>query len=281
MRYANSSLKKDISGQEVSDKNARSLFSVIKGLEASVRNIQFPELREENNFNQEVFSIQPNTTDFKLESQEIDLTKLEAIKDKIDSLIISYTFRFIILNENINSEEMIDCIKIIREAFSSQNIKPIILTFTTFEYLLRIYNPFIYSQLLDGRMVLFGEDIFLKVKQPDYNYYRKSLLEDTNNIFLFPYKKSLIQWKSIKNFIQNEFESEIKRGLFLKLYLEKSLIEPRYNTCLEECKKTFPLYIQQINELTENHNRKNDDKLSFKTYSLLKTFSSEINNFLS
>ena len=88
MRYANSSLKKDISGQEVSDKNARSLFSVIKGLEASVRNIQFPELREENNFNQEVFSIQPNTTKFKLESQEINLTKLEAIKDKIDSLRI-------------------------------------------------------------------------------------------------------------------------------------------------------------------------------------------------
>jgi len=132
--------------------------------------------------------------------------------------------------------------------------------------------------LLDGRVALLGEDIFLKVKQPDYYYYRKSLLEETTNIFLFPYKKSLIQSRDIKNFIQNGFESEIKRGLFLELYLKKSLLEPRYNECIDECKKWFPQYIQQIDELTQNYRSVNDDQLSFKTYNLLKTLSYEINN---
>ena len=275
LRYSGTSLE-----QKLPTGESELLYLVINGLESSIKSIELPVETNENIFKQEIFSIEPYTEDFKSESRKIDLTGLEAIKDKIDSFIISYTFRFIVLKENLTSEEEISCLQMIKDVFGRSDDKPIILTFMTFEYLLRIYNPFIYSQFLDARINLIGEDVFKKIKPPDSYYYKKSLLEETNNIFLFPYKKSLIQTKSIKNFIRNGFESEIRRGLFLKLYLEKSLIEPGYNNCLNECKKVFPHYIQKINELTKNYNTDDSNQLSFKTYNLLKTFSSEINNFL-
>ncbi len=280
LKYAGSPFNKNTSKQTVSKRRAELFYFVMKGLESSVRNIKLPEFPEEKDFKQDTFLNEVNTEEFKSEDQEIDLSKLNKCRDKIDALIISYTTRFIILKDNIKSAEIIDCVDTIRKVFNKQEIKPIILSFAIFEYYLRVYNPFIYSQFLDGRKVLLGEDLFLKVKQPDYYFYRKSLIEETSNVLLFPQKESLFLPNSIRHFIQNGFNSKVKRGLFLKLYLEKSILEPRFNRCIDECKKSYPQYIQQINDLTSNYRLVNEDQLSFNTYNLLKIFSSEINKFL-
>ena len=68
------------------------------------------------------------------------------------------------------------------------------------------------------------------------------------------------------------------RALFLKLYLEKSLLDPQFNYFLDECKKVYPEYIQMINELANNHNLLSEEQLSRKLFGLLKTLASDINN---
>jgi len=279
VKYAasNNKVRKNKTG---SDRRAELLYSVMKGLEPSVRNIKISAFSEEKNFKQDTLLTDVNTEEFKSEYQEIDLSKLESCRDKIDAFIISYTTRFIILKDGIKDDEIIDCIETIQKVFSKQNIKPIILNFAIFEYYLKIYNPFIYSQLLDGRKVLFGEDLFLKVKQPDYYFYCKSLIEETSNILLFSRNRELIQSNSVRHFIQNGFSSKAIRGLFLKLYLEKSILEPKYNRHMDDCKKFYPQYIQQINDLMNNNNLVSEDQLSFNTYNLLKSFASDIHKSL-
>jgi len=280
LKYAGSPFNRNTSKQTGSKRRAELFYSVFKGLESSVRNIKLPAFSGEKDFKQDSFLTDVNTNEFNSEDQKIDLSKLNKCRDKIDSFIVSFTIKFIILKEEIKPEETIDCIDTIQKVFNKQKIKPIILSFAIFEYYLRIYNPFIYSQLLDGREVLFGEDLFLKVKQPDYYFYRKSLIEETSNVLLFPQKKSLFLQNSIRHFIQNGFNSKVKRGLFLKLYLEKSILEPGFNRCFDECKKSYPQYVQQINDIINNYNLVNEDQLSFNTYNLLKNFSSDINKSL-
>ncbi len=261
-------------------RKAELFYSVIKGLESSIKNIKLPAFLEEKDFKQNKFLPGAIDEEFKSADQEIDLSKLNKYKDKIDSFTISYTTRFIILKDGLKDDEIIDCIKTIYKIFNHHKIRPIILNFAIFEYYLRIYSPFTYSQLCDGRKVLFGEDVFLKVKQPDYYFYSKSLADEIGNILLFPKNKSLILQSNIRNFIQNGFSSKAKRGLFLKLYLEKSILEPRYNHCIDECKKFYPQYIRHIDDLTNNNDQVDGEKLSRDTYSLLKTFSSDINKSL-
>lgn len=275
--FSNNNKRKNKTGL---DRRAELLYSVMKGLEPSVRNIKISAFSEEKNFKQDTLLTDVNTEEFKSEYQEIDLSKLESCRDKIDAFIISYTTRFIILKDGIKDDEIIDCIETIQKVFSKQNIKPIILNFAIFEYYLKIYNPFIYSQLLDGRKVLFGEDLFLKVKQPDYYFYCKSLIEETSNILLFSRNRELIQSNSVRHFIQNGFSSKAIRGLFLKLYLEKSILEPKYNRHMDDCKKFYPQYIQQVNDLINNNNLVSEDQLSFNTYNLLKSFASDIHKSL-
>jgi len=275
--FSNNNKRKNKTGL---DRRAELLYSVMKGLEPSVRNIKISAFSEEKNFKQDTLLTDVNTEEFKSEYQEIDLSKLESCRDKIDAFIISYTTRFIILKDGIKDDEIIDCIETIQKVFSKQNIKPIILNFAIFEYYLKIYNPFIYSQLLDGRKILFGEDLFLKVKQPDYYFYCKSLIEETSNILLFSRNRELIQSNSVRHFIQNGFSSKAIRGLFLKLYLEKSILEPKYNRHMDDCKKFYPQYIQQVNDLINNNNLVSEDQLSFNTYNLLKSFASDIHKSL-
>jgi hypothetical protein len=277
LRYTNPSFDANkIKLNQVGRKRrAELLYNVMKGIKVPVDNIEHPAIHDNSNF-KELKSIPYIESELDLEIKKIDLDNLSSCSGKIDAFIISYTVKLIILKENISSEEMIDCIDLIRKIFTGHTVKPIILNFTLFEYYLRVYNPFIYSQLLDCRRVLLGEDIFLKVKQPDYYYYRKSLIDETANVLLSPQGSSLFNRDSIRSYVQNGFTSKANKGLFLKLYLEKSIVEPRFNQCVEECKKLYPQYVQQVNHLTSNYNHIGEEQLSFDTYKLLKTLSSEI-----
>jgi hypothetical protein len=278
LRYTNSSFDTNTikSNETGSKKKAELLYNIMKGFEKSISNIKPSTFQGNHDFNQ-LMPFPDVNQELESEINGIDLDSLNGCLNKIDSFIISYTARFIILKEGINTEEIIDCIDTVGKVFTEHNIKPVILNFALFEYYLRIYNPFIYSQLLDSRKVLFGEDLFLKIKQPDYYFYRKSLIDETGNVLLFPQGSFLFNRNSIRNYIRNGFNSKANRALFLKLYLEKSIIEPRYNQCVEECKKFYPQYVQQVNHLTGNYNHINEDQLSFDTYKLLKSLSSEIN----
>jgi hypothetical protein len=282
IKYSGTSFDKKKIRSKQTDLKRRSelLYFIMEGFESSVSNINMPTFPLDKSFSQHILFTDSNTGEFNSEDKEIDLSKLNSCKDKIDSFIISYTTRFVILKKNIRRGEIIDCIETIQKVFSKQRVKPIILSFAIFEYYLRIYNPFMYSQLHDGRKVLLGEDVFLKVKQPNYYFFRKFLLDETNSILLFPQYRSMILQSSTRDFIQNGFSSKAKRGLFLKLYLEKSILEPKFNHCMDECKKFYPHYIQQINDLTNNYQLSNEDQLSYDTYSLLKTFASDIHKSL-
>ena len=282
LKYSGTSFDKKKIRSKQTDLKRRSelLYFIMEGFESSVSNINMPTFPLDKSFSQHILFTDSNTGEFNSEDKEIDLSKLNSCKDKIDAFIISYTTRFIILKKNIKQGEIIDCIETIQKVFSKQRVKPIILSFAIFEYYLRIYNPFMYSQLHDGRKVLLGEDVFFKVKQPNYYFYRKFLLDETNSILLFPQYRSMILQSSTRDFIQNGFSSKAKRGLFLKLYLEKSILEPKFNHCMNACKKFYPQYILQINDLTNIYDQADGEKLSRDTYKLLKTFSSDIHKSL-
>src|SRR3989339_873692 len=200
--------------------------------------------------------------------------------NKIESFIISYTIDFIILKDDLSPADMIVLLDAIRNSFKSEPRKPVILPFKIFEYMLRIYNPFFYSQLHDQRKVLSGKDSFNKITQPDFCFYRKTLADDVGNIFLLQRNKSLIQDKTVRQFIGNEFKSIVNRTLFLKLYLGKAILEPMFNDSLDECRKNYPGQIQKMDFILNNCKSLDGENLSKDAFMLLRTLTGDIYNSL-
>lgn len=245
------------------------LKTVINRLEAGVDKLNYK--------NEIVDPISLNVT-----TRESDLTHIPHIdglsrySNKIESFMITYTAQFIILKDDLEQEDIIDILNVIRASFKAEVVKPIILNFKIFEYMLRIYNPFLYSQLLDQRKVLMGEDSFLKVDQPDFSFYRKTLIDDLSNIFLFPRNKLVIQYKTIRQFIENNLNSIVNRMLFLKLYLEKASLEPMFNDSLTECRKNYQEQIQEVDFILINYKTLEAEKLSKDVFLLLRTLTGDI-----
>lgn len=252
------------------------LSTVIKGLELSIDKLNYTEFSE---------TVNPVSLE-KIITRDSDLKYIPHInglskyQDKIESFIISYTIDFIILKDDLSPADMIVLLDAIRNSFKSEPRKPVILPFKIFEYMLRIYNPFFYSQLHDQRKVLSGKDLFNKITQPDFCFYRKTLADDVGNIFLLQRNKSLIQDKTVRQFIENEFKSIVNRTLFLKLYLGKAILEPMFNDSLDECRKNYPGQIQKMDFILNNCKSLDGENLSKDAFMLLRTLTGDIYNSL-
>lgn len=275
-RYAKSSLlENDLKIKNNSDLYSELLCNILKKLKSSIEN-NVPKVSIENDVN----DISQSFHDEDFNSNEINLKGISDYKNQIASFKISYTVRFIILKDDLKDEEIIDCVEAIRKNFSKLKVKPVILNKSLFEYLVRIYNPFVYSQLVGAREILLGDDLFLSIKQPDILYYKKALLEEIGNIILFPKKHSLISPLKIQPFLLNGFVSDINRILFLKLFLEKKILKTDFADGIEECKKNYSVYIKQTEQLITEYDSADKKKLSFDTYSLLNSLTEDIHKAL-
>ena len=247
------------------------LKTVIKGLESGVDKLNYEDTEAVATIS--LKNVVIRDSDLKYFP---DVDGLSKHHDKIESFIITYTVQFIILKDDLELAETVDLLNAIRTTFKSEAIKPVIFNFKIFEYMLRIYNPFFYSQLLDQRKVLLGEDSFIKVAKPDLCFYRKALIDDISNIFLFARNKSLIQHKTVHRFIENEFNSIVNRTLFLKLCLEKASLEIMFDNSLKECRKNYPGQIQRLDFILDNYKTIDSEQLSKDAFMLLRTLTGDV-----
>ena len=274
-RYAKASLPDVFKVKNNSKFYSELLCNILKKLKSSIENnvskvsIECDVKDISHSFHEEDFN-----------SNEINLKGISDYKNQIASFTISYTVSFIILNDDLKDEEIIDCAEAIRKKLSKQKIKPIILNKTLFEYLVRFYNPFVYSQLVGARKILLGDDLLLNIKPPDILYFKKALLEETGNVILFPKKHSLISPQKIQPFLLNGFTSDVNRILFLKLFLEKKILKTDFTDGIDECKKNYFDSIKQTEQLINECDSADKKKLSFDTYSLLNNLTEDIHKAL-
>ncbi len=263
-----------------SNSRADMLCCVIKGLEESIKDLT-PSSIPTNFENGEKWLDDIDFYNVTFEHQTFELNELTVHSKAIKSTLLSYTKNFIVLKDGLYAGIMNDCLNSIRQVFAKQDINPIIVCSSTFKYMLLFYNPFIYTELIDKRSVPLGMDLLPDIQPPERYFLIKSLVEQTTNVLTFPQDQTLFSPINLNRFVENRLDDITNRFLFLKLYLEKGLIKPRYNECLAECRKHYPNYYKKISELKMCTENIGNGSLSQELFRIFKGMANDIHSSIS
>lgn len=213
--------------------------------------------------------------------QTFELNKLNSCSEAIEGVVLSNKNNFIVLKDNLDASIKKDCVDKIRHVFEKQDTIPIIASSSTFKYVLWFYNPFIYIGLMDKRSVPLGTDLLLDIQPPNKYFFVKSLIEQTINVLTFPQRYKTIFPESPVWHLGKDLDDMLERSLFLKLYLEKGVIKPRYDEYITEYKEHYPDYYIRIRELKKHTDNTGNGSLSIRWFRLFKDMTKDIHNSIS
>lgn len=253
------------------------LYVVVKGLEESTK--YFISLHKVSSVKKNSDGWIPNfdLNKKKLSSRQIHCAVLAGKNHSIKGIFLSDTGNFVVLEDNLNESAIKNSLKIIREVLPSKNQVPIIVTETTFNYILRFYTPYQYCSLIRAGKPMLGVEILEKMKLPEKYFYLKSLVENVTNIILFPQSQTLFSSHPSNRL----FEINLFRALFVLLYLEKDFVNLGYTESLSECKKCYPDILERFSEIKKSAKKAENRTEAFELFRLFKGLENRIHGSLS
>ncbi len=253
---------------------------IVKNFDDSLRNFtrSEPSERVETDIKNILNNAELNQVSFKEAPQ--------CIRESADchETIISITYPtedpraiFIVLKNDLDYWHIISCIRIAIQIFSDQHVKPVFMTYRTFSYFIRYYEPFVYVSLLRKRTILFGEDILPGIETPDVHFLTNGILKSATHILTYPFRYEFPNPSKSHSYSAANFEN-VLLGWFLpvKLFLEKGVLEIEYPKILLEYKKHYPGYYEMIKADELYNDAVNDDRIELKRFSLLRSIANDI-----
>jgi hypothetical protein len=210
-----------------------------------------------------------------------DMKELASQYATLEGIFMSYRRNFIVLKNGLSTAVMKDHIDTIRQVFVQKIAMPVIASSCIFEYILRFYDPFLYTNLISYGKIVNGKDLLSEIQSPDMYIFIKKVIEQTTNVLTFPQSRALISPSSRNWILERELESMVERSLFVKLYLEKGIIKPLYSELLDETQKHYPDDYKKLNELKKNTSCSRDGSLIREAFSLLKGIANDIHKSIS
>lgn len=170
----------------------------------------------------------------------------------IQSIYLSEQRNIVVLARHVSPRELDECIAAWkRQPALSSNSSVHIVTFRMFEYLLRFYDPFFYTHLMQNRTLAFGNDAFEQIAAPSIGAFKRCVLDQTVTILPFPTSRTFITCDNSKWHKGFEVYSWLERCLRLKLFLEHGLIPPVHAESLRQSRNHYQSYFSEYQMLTE------------------------------
>ena len=250
---------------------------IIKVLEENVKNlitlnksnIKKQEKNMRNNFNGSSF-----------DNRTIDSSKLDSCYGEIECMLFSNQRNFIILKDDLDPSTIKHCLEAIQEVLSENNNRPIIISYSTFNYMIRYHNPYTYEHLKKSRRIIFGKDLLTEVEEPYDKHFIKSMLDQVINVLPYPQSYTLFSTMSDNWLKDMKMDMYLDRFLFLKLFLEKAITKQEHKEFIGECQKQYPNYYKNIDELKNNPDKSGNCSYSIEWFRLLKDMANDIHSSL-
>lgn len=161
----------------------------------------------------------------------------------------------IVLDRPIDPRELEECIWVLKRQPIISSSAMHIVTFRTFDYLLRFYDPFFYTHLMQNRALAFGNDVFKQVAAPSIGAFIRCLLNQTVTILPFPTSRSFITCNDPKWYGEHEVDSWLERCLRLKLFLEHGLIPLIHSESVVQSRNYYQSDFNEYQKLTGNFSK--------------------------
>lgn len=253
------------------------LYSTIKELEKRMKHSP-PSANSSSIENVGEWLIDLNSRDIFLKDQTLDLKSLAPFREAIESIYYSYRRNIIVLSDGLDARTIKRCAEIAVQIFQLR--KPAIVSRSIFKYMVRSYDPFLYTHLALCRKVAQGKDLLPDIQPPEMRFFIKRVLEQTVNVLTFPQSHDLIFPPGPDWFAGPVLDSIVERALFIKLYLENRVIQPRHRELVAECREYYPQPYKILRELRDSAGCASTSSLSEKAFRLLKSLANDIHNCL-
>jgi hypothetical protein len=259
------------------------LPSVLAGLERRVREFlaEYPLPFMRNNDNEWIADLHSDNK-VVLDDQTLDTRALAPWHEAIHSIILNSRKKiYIILKDGLDLSVMGSCFDALGRVFIKKDSTPVMMTSSVFEYMLRYYRPFEYTNFMKNRILAYGEDLLPQIQPPDRHSLINFLIRQAPNLLTFPQRHTLILPASPNGFSGRDFASRIEQSLLLKFYLETGIIRPGYDELLNECEKQYPQHFEKFNGLKKNSGYVRDEVLSREAFTLFKGITNDIHKSIS
>jgi len=184
------------------------------------------------------------------EHQAFDIGEIASCHEAIQSIMLNlHKTIFIVVKDGLNPSAMKHCINGIRRVFARADRMPVIVSESIFNYMLRYYNPFQYTDFVSYRTVVHGKDLLAEIPPPVESSFIHCLMSQTSSSLTFPRRRALIVSPESNGLTHRHLLWALERSLFLKLYLEQGIAEPWYRARIAQCEKYYPTYYQKLEEL--------------------------------
>lgn len=212
-----------------------------------------------------------------LRHQVLDTRELEPFHEAVESIFLASAAKIVILKSGLDSSVMKGRMDLVSRLFAKAGSIPVIVSPSIFEYMLRFYNPFLYTSLVISNGLAYGKDLLPEIQPPGMYHFISKVLQQTANVLTFPQSRAVICLPNPTWFSEVQLESILKRSLFIKLYLEKGVIKRSYGELLAESQSCYPDYYERLKEIT----RLRQEALSREAFELLKGIASDIHSSVS
>jgi hypothetical protein len=215
------------------------------------------------------------------QDRALDVKELAPFHEAIEGVLLTYGMNIIVLKGGLDASLMKGCVDTVSRVFGNQCITPVIASSSVFKYMLRFYNPFLYTNFAGSRKVAYGKDLLPDIQPPDMRFFVNKVLEQTATVLTFSQSHALISPPNPDWYSGRAFESIVDRSLFIKLYLEKGVIKPWHNELLAEARKHYPDHYKKLDELKEEAGYFKYGTLNRKAFGLLKGIANDIHKSVS
>ena len=149
-------------------------------------------------------------------------------------------------------------------------------THRTFEFILRYFNPFLYTDLMENRSVLWGRDVVLDVEPPNEYCFVNFLVKKVKNVLHFARNRDLVMAERREVFASTSLAWVMNIAPVIKLYLEKNIFITSYRSAWLEWGRQYPEYENTRRQLWERSSEMSLETLSWEWYRLLKSIGNDI-----
>lgn len=216
--------------------------------------------------------------------KSLDIIKTAPSCEAIESILLTYKKQddymiFVVLKDGIDKSMLKACVELIEQTFSHEEKMPIIISFSSFKYLLSFYDPLIYLHSIGKRKVLYGRDLLLDIQPPARQIFVVHLLAKSMELLIYLSDISVVfYWDSeqyLKELWQN-IEYRLEAALLARLYLEKGIIKASFNELVSECQKYYPYFSEKISKLKEKLTYDKDGLLNKDGFKLSRSIADDI-----
>lgn len=188
----------------------------------------------------------------------------------IASIMSGYEIKLVVLEEQADEAGLDRLRRVLMAEPAVLGRAPLLVTAVVLQYLLEVFHPFLYWDLMNYGKILYGENVLKGLRAPSREVLQHRVLEHIIEIATAYTAESVYSSKFASWLGQGNATTCLKRALFLRMVVEEGGINLSYDESLASARQRHADLFAEFEGLQNQIARAPEERLRSRVYCLLK-----------